>query len=104
MSDISNKIEQKNHENGQVKKMGRSVDERHLALRKSHSSKSLFQQIAWRSLDNSRRQKNMPTGDYAEPLWAIVLAKKMEINHIPTTYYEKTRLKINGLTTETFEM
>ncbi|VDP25825.1 unnamed protein product [Schistosoma mattheei] len=64
----------------------RSVDERHLALRKSHSSKSLFQQIAWRSLDNSRRQKNMPNGDYSEPLWAIVLDKKMEKNHIPNIY------------------
>ncbi|CAH8625790.1 unnamed protein product [Schistosoma bovis] len=83
MSEISNKIEQKNHENGQVTKMGRSVDERHLALRKSQSSKSLFQQIAWRSLDNSRRQKNMLSGDYSEPLWAIVLDKKMEKNHIP---------------------
>ncbi|XP_018653638.1 hypothetical protein Smp_134600 [Schistosoma mansoni] len=62
----------------------RSVDEQHLALRKSYSSKTLFQQIAWRSLDNSRRQKNMLTGDYAEPLWAMVLDKKMEINHIPS--------------------
>ncbi|CAH8650686.1 unnamed protein product [Schistosoma rodhaini] len=83
MSEISNKTGNINHENGQVKKMGRSVDEQHLALRKSYSSKTLFQQIAWRSLDNSRRQKNMLTGDYAEPLWAMVLDKKMEINHIP---------------------
>lgn len=61
------------------------MDERHLALRKSQSSKSLFQQIAWRSLDNSRRQKNMLSGDYSEPLWAIVLDKKMEKNHIPVS-------------------